>query len=454
MGRIATALAWSRPEEPNPIAVILLDVDRFKVVNESLGHAAGDRLLQAIGQRLSGAVRTYDTVARFGGDMFAVLLPGPADRDDARDVADRILAEMKAPFDIQGRIWFISASMGIAVGAPGRTTPGDIMREAELALVRAKADASLHYAVFDPSMSRDTLERVDLESDLRAALEANELSVMYQPIVDLRSERIVAFEALARWRHPTRGCVPPSAFIAVAEETGLILPLGRIVLETACAQAAEWRRTWPARRLGMSVNLSPRQFNQPDLVAMIDEILESTGLPATRLELEITESIAMDQSEAGVRALQELRKRGIRIVLDDFGTGYSSLSYLRTLPIDQVKIDRSFVTDLEHEDANAAIVQAVVSLAHGLGFEVVAEGIETPAQLDRLRVLGVDLGQGFNWSPAVTSDRAEALLRRGVSCRAGRRPTSRVRPIVLEGGAGRRRPSGGRRAAAAGRGTG
>jgi EAL domain-containing protein (putative c-di-GMP-specific phosphodiesterase class I) len=204
----------------------------------------------------------------------------------------------------------------------------------------------------------------------------------------------------------------------------------------------------------MSVNLSPRQFNQPDLVAMIDEILESTGLPATRLELEITESIAMDHSEAGVRALQELRKRGIRIVLDDFGTGYSSLSYLRTWPIDQVKIDRSFVTDLEHEDANAAIVQAVVSLAHGLGFEVVAEGIETPAQLDRLRVLGVDLGQGFNWSPAVTSDRADGLLRRGVSSRAGRRPSNRVRPIVLEGGAARRRPSGGRRAAAAGRGTG
>ncbi len=454
MEKLTDALAWTQPEEPEPMAVILLDVDRFKVVNESLGHAAGDRLLQAIGQRLMGAVRSEDSVARFGGDMFAILLPGPADRDDARNVAERVLGELKAPFDVQGRIWFISASMGIAIGEPGRTTPGDAMREAELALVRAKGDATSRYAVYDPSMSRDTLERVDLESDLRAALEANELGVMYQPIVDLRTETIVAFEALARWRHPTRGYVPPSAFIPVAEETRLIVPLGRVVLDTACEQAVRWRNAWPNHPLRMSVNLSPRQFAQPDLVARIDETLERTGLTPSDLELEITEGIAMDQSETGLRALRQLRERGVRVVLDDFGTGYSSLSYLRNLPIDLVKIDRSFVSDLERVDANAAIVQAVVSLAHGLGFEVVAEGIETPAQAARLRALGVDLGQGFNWSPAVPADMAEALLRRGVAGRSRRHgnvAAQRPRPIVLDGGAAGR-ASGGRRAAAAGTG--
>jgi diguanylate cyclase (GGDEF)-like protein len=455
MEQLGEALTWARPEDPEPMAVILLDVDRFKVVNESLGHAAGDRLLQAIGQRLLGAVRNEDVVARFGGDMFAILLPRPADRDDARNVAERVLGELKAPFDVQGRIWFISASMGIAIGEPGRTTPGDAMREAELALVRAKGDAMQRYAVYEASMSRDTLERVDLENDLRAALEANELGVMYQPIVELSTETIVAFEALARWRHPVRGYVPPSAFIPVAEETRLIVPLGRVVLDTACEQAVAWHKAWPNIPLRMSVNLSPRQFAQPDLVARIDETLKRTGMTPSALELEITEGIAMDQSETGLRALRQLRDRGVRIVLDDFGTGYSSLSYLRNLPIDLVKIDRSFVADLERVDANTAIVQAVVSLAHGLGFEVVAEGIETPAQAARLRSLGVDLGQGFNWSPAVPADKAEAFLRRGGNGRARRNNHAvvRKRPIVLEGGAARR-VSGGRRAAGAGTRTG
>jgi len=455
MEKLGTSLAWTKPETADPMAVILLDVDRFKVVNESLGHAAGDRLLQAIGQRLMGAIRDEDSVARFGGDMFAILLPSPADRDDARNVAERVLGELKAPFDVQGRIWFISASMGIAIGEPGRTTPGDAMREAELALVRAKGDATQRYAVFDPSMSRDTLERVDLESDLRAALEANELGVMYQPIVDLETEEIVAFEALARWRHPTRGYVPPSAFIPVAEESRLIVPLGRVVLDTACEQAVAWREAWPDIPLRMSVNLSPRQFAQPDLVARIDETLKRTGMTPSSLELEITEGIAMDQSENGLRALRQLRDRGVRVVLDDFGTGYSSLSYLRNLPIDLVKIDRSFVADLERVDANTAIVQAVVSLAHGLGFEVVAEGIETPTQAARLRALGVDLGQGFNWSPAVPADKAGLLISRGTAGRPsgnGHSKTRRTRPIVLEGGAAR--PSAGRRAAGAGRGRG
>jgi EAL domain-containing protein (putative c-di-GMP-specific phosphodiesterase class I) len=267
----------------------------------------------------------------------------------------------------------------------------------------------------------------------------------------------VAFEALARWRHPTRGYVPPSAFIPVAEESRLIVPLGRVVLDTACEQAVEWRQRWPGVPLRMSVNLSPRQFAAPDLVARIDETLQRTGMTPRDLELEITESIAMDQSETGLRALRQLRDRGVRIVLDDFGTGYSSLSYLRSLPIDLVKIDRSFVADLERVDANTAIVQAVVSLAHGLGFEVVAEGIETATQAARLRALGVDLGQGFNWSPAVPADKAEGLLRRGVGARArrnGQAVAGRARPIVLEGGASARRVSGVRRAAAAGTGTG
>jgi diguanylate cyclase (GGDEF)-like protein len=398
--------------EPTPVAVILLDVDRFKVINESLGHGAGDRVLQEVARRLALALGPGDVAARFGGDEFGVLLR-PGDPERATRFTDGVLGELKAPFELDGRDWFISASMGLAFGRPGASSAGDLLREAEVALVQAQGDPTLRVARFDPVRSREALERVDLEADLRGAIERHELIAHYQPIVDLRTERIVGFEALARWPHPERGLVPPSTFIPLAEETDLIIPLGAQVLEMACRQARAWRERWPGERLVMSVNLSPRQFADKGLVGSIADILEMTGLDASALELEITETAVMDRSEAGLRALADLRALGVRLVLDDFGTGWSSLAYLRQLPLDTIKIDRAFVTELDEADRNVAIVQAVLSLAHGLGITVVAEGIETPLQARRLRELGCDMGQGYRWSRPLAPERVEAILSTG-----------------------------------------
>jgi diguanylate cyclase (GGDEF)-like protein len=408
--RIAHALASSEGEDAEPIAVILLDLDRFKVINESVGHAVGDRLLAAVGQRLVGILRPSDTVARFGGDEFGIILDPIVDVEDARRIAERIGVELRAPFPMGGREWFISASLGIAVGRPGRATPGEMLREAEIAMVRAKGDPSKRYAVFEASMSDQTMDRIDLENDLRRAIERGELRVHYQPLVDLATDRIVGFEALVRWQHPVRGLVAPLAFIPLAEETGLIVPLGRWVLETACRQARKWRDSRAASpRLFMSVNLSARQFGQPDLVEQVDAILSETGLDPSTLELEITESVVMDQSEAGIRTLSRLREMGVRLVLDDFGTGYSSLAYLKHLPLDTIKIDRTFVAGLEGE-ADRSIVDAVIALAHGLRIGVVAEGIETEAQFETLRAMGCDVGQGYLFARPLPALEAGRLL--------------------------------------------
>jgi diguanylate cyclase (GGDEF)-like protein/excisionase family DNA binding protein len=391
---LATGQAGSIRE---PVAVVLLDVDRFEIVNESLGHAAGDRVLREVGQRLSTVLGPGDTVARFGGDTFALLLPG-RDADAARAFADRAQLELKPPFDLDGRTWFISASMGIAVGLPGSIGAGDILQEAEIALVGAKRDPTRRIAMFDPLSSRHALERLDVEAELWTALERDELTVHYQPIIDLRTSAIVGFEALARWQHPLRGLVFPVDFIALAEESELIIAIGRVILEKACRQAHIWRQRWPEQNLAMSVNLSPRQFLDPDLANGISQVLRTSGLEPRALELEITESSVMDRSEASLGVLQQLRALGVRVVLDDFGTGYSSLAYLRQLPLDTIKVDRSFVTDLDVKDPNVGIIRAVVSLAHGMGITVVAEGIETDEQARRLRELGCDMGQGYAWA--------------------------------------------------------
>ncbi len=423
-GRIADALA-ATPADGAGVAVILLDLDRFKVINESVGHAVGDRLLAAVGQRLVGSLRPSDTVARFGGDEFGIVLDPVQDADDARRIAERIGNDLRAPFPMGGREWFISASLGIALGRAGRETAGELLREAEIAMVRAKSDPSRRYALFEPSMSDQTMDRIDMENDLRRALERGELRVHYQPLVDLASDRIVGFEALVRWQHPVRGLVPPLAFIPLAEETGLIVPLGRWVLETACRQAVRWHAARQGRpRLLMSVNLSARQFDQPDLVDQVDAILTETGMDPTLLELEITESVVMDQSEAGIRTLNRLRDMGVRLVLDDFGTGYSSLSYLRHLPLDTIKIDQTFVAGLDGQ-ADRSIVEAVISLAHGLRISVVAEGIETEDQFETLRAMGCDVGQGYLFARPMAAVDAGRLLspsRWGASTRAGSPP--------------------------------
>jgi diguanylate cyclase (GGDEF)-like protein len=443
--------------ESGPVSVILLDVDRFQIINESLGHAVGDRVLREVGDRIAAVLEPGDTVARFGGDTFGVLLQN-TDPDAAMAVAERIHAELKPPFDLDGRTWFVSASMGIGVGAPGTTGAGDILQEAEIALVGTKADPGHWVSRFDPLRSRNARARVDIETELRLAIERDELLVHYQPILDLRTERIVGFEALARWQHPGRGLVLPVDFIGLAEESDLIIELGRTILNKACRQAQAWRRHWPDENLVMSVNLSPRQFADPDLAASIADVLDASGLEPCALELEITESSVMDRTETSLGVLQQLRTLGVRVVLDDFGTGYSSLAYLRHLPLDTIKIDRSFVTDLDVQDPNLGIVRAVVSLAHGLGVSVVAEGIETDQQARRLRDLGCDMGQGYTWAHPADAIRTGKFVTEQIAARnaveAAPRPAAAPQPKPATRKRARRAVSGGRPSAGAGTGIG
>jgi diguanylate cyclase len=377
-------------------AVLFLDLDRFKVVNDSLGHGAGDKLLIAVAERLSNVLRAGDTAARFGGDEFVILCEDISGERQAINIAGRIAAELDAPFVVDGDDVFVRTSVGIALATQAGARPEALIRDADAAMYRAKERGGGVYEVFDDQMRERAVRRMETENALHRALERGEFVMHYQPIVNMATGALSGVEALARWEHPERGLVMPGEFIGSAEETGLIINLGAWAFEEACRQSAQWARSpRDGAPVLMSVNISARQCGHPDLVATFGSILKRTGADPGSICLEITETALMADVEASDVTLASLKQLGLALALDDFGTGYSSLRALQRFPVDVVKIDRSFVEPIERDPQEAAIVAAVISLSHALGLRTVAEGIETVAQVDRLRALGCDLAQGY-----------------------------------------------------------
>jgi len=391
-----------------PVGILILDVDNFKVVNDSLGHQHGDHLLREVAERLRGCLRASDTAARLGGDEFTVLVEDVSGLDEVTAIAQRITEALATPITLEDRTVVVGASIGIALSTPRATNAEGLLRNADLAMYRAKSRGKARWHVYDASLETQAIERLDLEMDLRRAIERNELDVHYQPIVRLGDEHVVEVEALARWEHPVRGRIGPDVFIPVAEETGLIVPLGQWVLEQACAQVRRWHAVSPA--LVMSVNLSARQFQHPGLVDDIKRATTASGLDPRFLKLEITESVLMQDVDKTVETLRALKALGIQLAIDDFGTGYSSLSYLKRLPVDTLKIDRSFVSGLGQDAQDSAIVTSVVSLAKTLNLSITGEGIETTAQHARLTELGCDQGQGYLFARPAPAEEIDALL--------------------------------------------
>jgi len=406
--RLGQALERARAES-GTLAVLFLDLDRFKMVNDSMGHSAGDEILRSAARRVRTQLRDSDVAARLGGDEFTLLLAPLHDPAEALRIAQRIQKSLAQPFSIYGSQLFASASIGIALCVGGRAGAEELLRDADTAKSSAKAQGPGQVCVFDPSMHTQARDALQLENDLRRALEKNELHVHFQPVVSLETGEVRSMEALARWDHPRQGAIPPGRFIRVAEQTGLISQLGEFVLFEACREVA--RLTEPRRTpLGVSVNLSALQLALPDLVSRVAAILNRSGLDPRLLQLEVTETALVAQGETAARRLRELRQMGASVAMDDFGTGYSSLSYLHRFPLDVLKLDMSFVRGLGSDDRTTQIVHTVVMLARNLGLEVVAEGVDRPEQARTLRLLGCNFAQGFLYSPAVAMGEARRMF--------------------------------------------
>ncbi len=411
LDRLGLSLEQSRRHKGIVFAVLFLDLDRFKNLNDSLGHSAGDSLLVDFASRLKSCVRPGDTVARMGGDEFGVLLTDVRAPEDATRVAERIQELLEEPFEIGPHEVVITASIGIALGSAEYDRPEDMLRDTDTAMYRAKAAGRACFQVFDQAMHRSVAALLKLEMDLRRAVERSSFVMHYQPIIALEAGRIVGFEGLVRWVDPERGIVPPMRFISVAEETGLIVPIGWWALREACHQIRQWQDRWPFDPpLYASVNVSGKIFGQSDIVERVWQVLEDTGLPATSLRLEITEGILMDHGEAALKVLAELRALGVQFSVDDFGTGFSSLSYLQRFSYDTLKIDRSFIALMQDKPDVNAIVQTIVGLGNRLGMSVVAEGVETVGQFERLKAMHCPAAQGFWFSEPVEPARAERLM--------------------------------------------
>ena len=405
------AIARAKRSKDQQFAVLFLDCDRFKMVNDSLGHHAGDAMLRMMAGRLSACVRPGDVVARIGGDEFVVILEGVRDEEEAVTVAQRIQESLTLPFFLDGRELFMSVSVGIAMNQPNVDRPEDYLRDADLAMYRAKTGGRARHEIFRPDMRSGAVLQLSIESDLRHALERGELRVMYQPVWTLTTGKIAGFEALVRWDHPTHGAMQPADFIPIAEETGLILPLGAWVLRQAAERIAAWRAGPDGDpSLWMSVNVSAKQLTHPGLVEVVKQTIEQAEIPAACLKLEITESMIMVDAVAAVGALEALKALGIHLLMDDFGTGHASLSYLHRLPISTIKIDRYFVGRIDSNSECLEIVRTILSLSRSLKMDVIAEGVENAAQSEVLQSLGCEYVQGFLMSPPLDADGAERIL--------------------------------------------
>jgi len=412
--RIQGAVARAR-SSGTTLAVLYLDVDDFKIVNDNLGHSAGDLLLRTVAERLRACIGDTGLVARIGGDEFTVLLEDVAGADSAHALAERVTAELRRPLELNGHRLTVGVSVGIALSQSacdeGADEAGDLLRAADVALYAAKARGKGQAAMFEPTMASQTLDRMELEGELRDALEQGAFEVYYQPLVDFASGAIRAVEALVRWNHPERGTVGPATFISIAEDSGLIVPLGRWVLETACRDARRWQTQYPTTSpLQVNVNLSANQLRDPNLVDDVRRILTTTGLDPATLKLEVTESVAVANTLHNWATLTELRQLGIRLAIDDFGTGNSAMDYLRRFPVDTLKIDRSFVQDLGRDQQTTALVRGMIAFAKSLGLHVTGEGIETTEQSAQLRSMGCDLGQGFLFARPLPAQQLEQAL--------------------------------------------
>ncbi len=395
-------------------AVLFLDLDRFKVINDSLGHAVGDKLLIAIGEKLTACVRPGDVVARLGGDEFTILLNRSGDLSEVVGVAERLQTKISEPIKIDNYEVFTTASIGVVVSSSVPRNAEDFLRDADAAMYRAKEAGKARYEIFDREMYVRNMNLLQIETDLRHGVERQEFEVQYQPIVDLKTGSVSEFEALIRWRHPVHGLVAPSEFVHVAEETGLIVAIGKWILTESCRQTAEWQRRF-GLDLGISVNLSAKQLMHPTLTAQVRDVLFETGLSPGQLKLEVTESTVMEHSEKSMKVLSELDELGVMLSTDDFGTGFSSLSYLQKFPFERLKIDRSFVKIMDEDEKSGAIVKTILMLGENLGIEVVAEGIETATQLEQLRSLGCTTGQGYLLSRPIDPDAAADMLGGGAN---------------------------------------
>ena len=420
MDRLERAIAYNHHRPDYAFSVLFLDVDQFKVINDSLGHTFGDKILITIASRLRSCLRTGDTIARLGGDEFVVLLEGSPNLDAVISTTNRIQNEIRMPVTLEGHQVYTSASVGIVSEISGYEQPEDVLRDADIAMYRAKALGKDRFEIFDPRLRAQAISRLEMESDLRKALDGDQFSLYYQPIMALGVDQVVGFETLLRWRHPKRGMISPADFIPIAEETGLIIPLGKWVLQNACAQAKRWQDSFPSERpLSISVNISGKQFIQPDFIGLVEKILGETHLNPPSLVLEITETVFINHAESASQVFTQLCDLGIQLQIDDFGTGYSSLGYLQHFPIHTIKIDQSFIRGMATSNKAAELVHTILVMAHDLGMEAIAEGIETTSELEELIRFGCRFGQGYIFSRPMDQAAAERWLASKVETQAG-----------------------------------